>query len=131
MIGDRGARAWRGFTLIELMVVMAIISVLLTIALPKYLHSVAHSREAVLHEDLRIMRLAIDQFYADRGRYPASVDELVERRYLRSVPVDPVTESAQTWVAVKPPETVAADGLYDIRSGAPGSALDGSPYVAW
>ncbi len=121
----------RGFTLIELLVVLAIIGTLLTIALPKYLHSVAHSREAVLHQDLRVMRTAIDQFLSDNGRYPASLDELVDRRYLRSLPADPVTESAQTWVAVKPPDEVATTGVYDVRSGAPGLSMDGTPYDQW
>ena len=124
-------RRRRGFTLIELLVVLAIIGTLLTIALPKYLHSVAHSREAVLHQDLRVMRTAIDQFLSDNGRYPASLDELVDRRYLRSLPADPVTESAQTWVAVKPPDEVATTGVYDVRSGAPGLSMDGTPYDQW
>lgn len=127
----RAERRRRGFTLIELLVVLAIIGTLLTIALPKYLHSVAHSREAVLHQDLRVMRTAIDQFLSDNGRYPASLDELVDRRYLRSLPADPVTESAQTWVAVKPPDEVATTGVYDVRSGAPGLSMDGTPYDQW
>ncbi len=121
----------RGFTLIELLVVLAIIGTLLTIALPKYLHSVARSREAVLHQDLRVMRTAIDQFFSDSGRYPASLDELVERRYLRSLPDDPVTESARTWVTVAPPEDIGATGVYDIRSGARGESLEGTPYEQW
>ncbi len=127
----RAERRRRGFTLIELLVVLAIIGTLLTIALPKYLHSVAHSREAVLHQDLRVMRTAIDQFLSDNGRYPASLDELVDRRYLRSLPADPVTESAQTWVAVRPPDEVATTGVYDVRSGAPGLSMDGTPYDQW
>jgi general secretion pathway protein G len=127
----RPDRRRRGFTLIELLVVLAIIGTLLTIALPKYLHSVAHSREAVLHQDLRVMRTAIDQFLSDNGRYPASLDELVDRRYLRSLPADPVTESSQTWVAVKPPDEVATTGVYDVRSGAPGLSIDGTPYDQW
>jgi general secretion pathway protein G len=121
----------RGFTLIELLVVLAIIGTLLTIALPKYLHSVARSREAVLHQDLHVMRTAIDQFLADSGHYPASLDELVERRYLRSLPDDPVTESAKTWVVVAPPEELGATGVYDVRSGAAGESLEGTPYDHW
>lgn len=124
-------RSRRGFTLIELLVVLAIIGTLLTIALPKYLHSVARSREAVLHQDLRVMRTAIDQFLADSGHYPASLDELVDRRYLRSLPDDPETESSTTWVVVKPPTEVAATGVYDVRSGAPGNSIDGTPYGQW
>ena len=121
----------RGFTLIELLVVLAIIGTLLTIALPKYLHSVARSREAVLHQDLRVMRTAIDQFLADSGHYPASLDELVERRYLRSLPDDPVTESAKTWVVTPPPQELGATGVYDVRSGARGESLEGTPYDRW
>jgi general secretion pathway protein G len=120
-----------GFTLIELLVVLAIIGTLLTIALPKYLHSVERSREAVLHQDLRVMRTAIDQFLSDTGRYPASLDDLVEKRYLRSLPDDPVTQSSKTWVAVKPPDEIAMTGVYDVRSGAAGNSMDGSPYDRW
>jgi general secretion pathway protein G len=121
----------RGFTLIELLVVLAIIGTLLTIALPKYLHSVARSREAVLHQDLRVMRTAIDQFLSDSGRYPASLDELVERRYLRSLPDDPVTESAKTWIVTPPPQELGTTGVYDVRSGARGESLEGTPYDQW
>ena len=88
-----------GFTLIELLVVLAIIGTLITIALPKYLHSVERSREAVLHQDLRVMRTAIDQYLADTGRYPETLDDLVKNRYLRSLPEDPETGAATTWCA--------------------------------
>jgi general secretion pathway protein G len=121
----------RAFTLIELMVVMAIISVLLTLAMPRYFHSVDKSREAVLRHDLQTMRDAIDKFLGDRGRYPTSLDELAERRYLRSVPKDPVTDSAGTWIAVPPPEGEGLEGVYDVRSGAAGNSLDGTPYERW
>jgi general secretion pathway protein G len=121
----------RGFTLMELMVVMAIIASLLTLALPRYFHSVDRSREAVLRQDLSIMRDAIDKFYADRGRYPATLAELAEKRYLRSVPADPVTGSATSWVVVQPPDLDAAAGVYDIRSGAPGVSLDGERFESW
>lgn len=124
-------RVPRGFTLIELMVVMAIISVLLTLAMPRYFHSVDKSRESVLRHDLQVMRDAIDKFLADRGRYPSSLDELAERRYLRSVPTDPITESVSTWIAVPPPEGEGPNGIYDVRSGAPGNSLDGTPYERW
>jgi general secretion pathway protein G len=125
-----GMRA-RGFTLMELMVVMAIIASLMTLALPRYFNSVERSREAVLRQDLSVMRDAIDKFFADRGRYPATLEELAERRYLRRVPVDPVTESATTWVVVAPPDGETREGVYDVRSGAPGRSLDGEAYESW
>lgn len=120
-----------GFTLVELMVVMAIIASLLTLALPRYFKSVERSREAVLRQDLHIMRDAIDKYLADRGRYPATLDELADKRYLRRVPPDPITDSASTWVTVSPPEGELSDGVYDVRSGAPGTSLDGEPYDSW
>ncbi len=127
----RAPRSIGGFTLIELLVVLAIIGTLITIALPKYLHSVERSREAVLRQDLRVMRTAIDQFFADTGRYPVTLDDLVKNRYLRGLPEDPVTRSAATWVSVAPPESVAAAGVYDVRSGAEGNSLDGTAYAQW
>ncbi len=120
-----------GFTLIELMVVMAVIASLLTLALPRYFNSVERSREAVLKQDLHIMRDAIDKYLADRGRYPLTLEELAEKRYLRRVPPDPITDSTSTWVTVSPPEGEARDGVYDVRSGAPGAGLDGEPYESW
>lgn len=120
-----------GFTLMELMVVMAIIASLMTLALPRYFHSVERSREAVLRHDLAAMRDAIDKFLADRGRYPATLEELAEKRYLRKLPVDPVTDSAATWVVVPPPSTDGREGVYDVRSGAAGTSLDGEAYDSW
>ncbi|OYU00182.1 MAG: type II secretion system protein G [Burkholderiales bacterium PBB1] len=120
-----------GFTLIEMMVVMAIVATLLTLALPRYFHSVERSREAVLKHDLRTLRDAIDRHLADRGRYPQTLDELVERRYLRRVPPDPITDSVSTWITLPPPEGELRDGVYDVRSGAPGNSLDGEPYDSW
>lgn len=125
------APAARGFTLMELMVVMAIIASLMTLALPRYFHSVDRSREAVLRHDLAVMRDAIDKFFADRGRYPATLDELADKRYLRRVPVDPITDSATTWVVLPPPENEGREGVYDVRSGAPGASLDGESYESW
>lgn len=118
----------RGFTLIELMVVMAIVAMLTTLAWPRYLHSVDRSREAVLKHDLRTMREAIDRHLADRGRYPSSLEELAERRYLRRVPEDPITQSSTTWTVVPPPDATSGGGVYDVRSGAPGTSLEGEPY---
>jgi general secretion pathway protein G len=119
----------RGFTLIELMVVLAIIGGLLALAAPRYLHRVDLAKETVLRSDLATMRDAVDKFFGDTGRYPANLDELVARRYLRKIPPDPITESAETWVVVAPP---AADegAVYDVKSGAPGATSDGRPYSA-
>ena len=125
------ARPHAGFTLIELMVVMAIIAMLTTLALPRYFHSVERSREAVLRQDLVIMRDAIDKFLADRGRFPTSLSELAELRYLRKVPPDPITDSTTTWVMLSPPGAEFKEGVYDVRSGAPGKSLDGEPYENW
>lgn len=119
----------RGFTLIELLVVLAIIGGLLALAAPRYLHRVDLAKETVLRSDLATMRDALDKFFGDTGRYPANLDELVARRYLRKIPPDPITESADTWVVVAPP---AADqgAVYDVKSGAPGATSDGRPYSA-
>ena len=118
----------RAFTLIELLVVMAIIATLLTLAVPRYFSSVERSKEAVLREDLNSMRDAIAKFYADNGAYPDSLEQLVTKRYLRNVPVDPVTESAATWVPTSPPGASAGGGVYDIHSGAEGNSTAGVAY---
>ena len=120
----------RGFTLIELLVVMAVIGLLLSLAAPRYFGSVDLAREAALRQDLAVMRDAIDKHFADTGRYPASLDELATRRYLRRVPVDPITERADSWVLV-PPADAALGAVYDVGSGAPGTARDGSTYASW
>jgi len=119
--------AARGFTLIELLVVMVILSILLTVALPRYFGSVEKSKEAVLRDDLMLMRDSIDKYFADTGRYPDALADLVTKRYLRAVPVDPITESADSWVIVAPEDTTKG-AVYDIHSGAQGNALDGKPY---
>jgi len=123
-------KARRGFTLVELMVVMAIIALLLAIALPRYFNHLESSREIILKQDLAVMRDAIDKYHGDRGRYPDSLDELVSARYLRSLPVDPISERSDTWQIVPPPGD-AVGSLYDVRSGAPGEARDGSNYADW
>ena len=120
-----------GFTLIELLVVMAIIAVLLTLALPRYFHSVDRAKEAVLKENLTQMRDAIDKFYGDRGRYPETLEDLVEKKYLRRLPPDPITESVQSWVIVAPPDQTVKGAIYDVKSGAPGTGQDGTPYSGW
>jgi general secretion pathway protein G len=117
-----------GFTLIELLVVMSIVALLLTLAVPRYFHATDRAREAVLKENLAQMRGAIDKHYGDRGRYPERLEDLVERNYLRRIPADPITDSAQTWVQV-PPQNPDEGGVFDVRSGAPGSAMDGTPFA--
>ncbi len=119
-----------GFTLIELLVVMAIIATLLSIVAPRYFSAIDKAKEAVLRQDLKIMRDAIDQFYSDFGKYPLDLEELVDRRYLRSIPIDPLTESSETWIATPPPND-EEDGVYDVHSGFTGRALDGTYYEEW
>jgi general secretion pathway protein G len=123
-------RILRGFTLVELMVVMAIIALLLALALPRYFNHLDRSRETILKQDLATMRDAIDKYHGDRGRYPNSLDELVSARYLRALPVDPITERSDSWQIV-PPAEEEAGAVYDIKSGAPGTARDGSAYADW
>lgn len=118
-----------GFTLIELLVVMAIIAVLLSIAAPRYFNSLDRSRETALRQDLNVMRDAIDKFNSDTGQYPEDLAELVEKRYLRAIPIDPLTESAETWVAVPPPD--GGGGVYDVHSGSADQAKDETSYGAW
>jgi len=119
-----------GFTLIELMVVMAIVATLLTLALPRYFGSLDKSKEAVLKENLFQMREAISRYYADKGRYPESLDGLATEKYLRKVPLDPITESTATWLLVQP-EDPQKGGVVDVHSGAPGKARDGSEFSQW
>lgn len=119
-----------GFTLIELLVVMAVIALLLSLATPRYFGSVEKSREAVLRENLYLMRDALDKYYGDNGTYPDTLDALVSRRYLRNVPLDPITGERTTWVTVPPGDGVKG-GVFDVKSGAQGKARDGSEYKDW
>lgn len=119
----------RGFTLIELLAVLAIVGLLLALASPRYFRSVDHARETALAENLRITRTAIDQFHADSGRYPEGLEELVARRYLRSLPVDPIAGST-AWTVVAPPPGVPGR-VADLRSGARGTGRNGLPYTQW
>jgi general secretion pathway protein G len=120
----------RGFTLIELLVVLAVIATLLTLALPRYFGSVDKSKEAVLKENLFQMRDAISRYHADKGRYPESLEHLASDKYLRKVPIDPVTDSATTWMVVRS-EDPQKTGVYDVKSGATGKASDGTEYAQW
>ncbi|WP_233832798.1 type II secretion system protein [Paraburkholderia sp. ZP32-5] len=120
-------RKRNGFTLIELLIVLSIIALMLTLALPQYFHSIDASKEKVLAQNLTVTRDAIDKFYGDLGRYPDSLDELVDKHYLRALPFDPVTDSATTWQIV-PPDEQFPGKVYDLKSGAEGSTLDGRPF---
>lgn len=116
----------RGFTLVELLVVLAIIAVLLTIATPRYIQHVERARETALRSSLRVMRDAIDKFVGDQGRYPASLEDLVARSYLKSVPIDPITEKTDTWIPVTPAESLAAAAAAGLARGAPNGSSAGA-----
>jgi general secretion pathway protein G len=124
-----------GFTLIELMIVMSLIVILAGIGLAVHANSQTRAREAVLKENLFRMRDAIDQRYADRNAYPESLDALVTEKYLRAIPVDPFTNSADTWQPtmseVDPANPSAVPGVFDVKSGSDRMALDGTPYASW
>ena len=124
-----------GFTIIELMVVMSLIVVLATIGLAQYRTSVVRAKEAVLKEDLFRMRDAIDQYYADKNKYPPALEDLVTDGYLRQIPKDPITDSASTWQATPaepdPNNPVSDPGIFDVKSGSDATALDGTRYAEW
>lgn len=120
----------RGFTLIELLVALTIIALLLSIAVPRFFGSLGRAEESVLKENLHALRDAIDKHLADTGRYPATLDELVTKKYLRSVPSDPVTQSPSTWIVVAPADP-SQGSVYDVKSGAKGTGRDGKPYERW
>lgn len=120
----------RGFTLIELLVALAIVALLLSLVMPRYASSLTRADEAVLKEDLFLLRDAIDKHFADTGRYPAALEELATKKYLRSIPPDPLTQSASTWVVVAPADR-ALGAVYDVKSGATGVGRDGRPYGEW
>jgi len=123
-------RTPRGFTLIELLIVLGIVALLLTLAVPRFFPSVDKSKETILLENLRNTRIVIDQYRGDNGRYPDSLEQLVEKKYLREIPYDPITESRETWVVV-PPEEGEQGELYNLHSGAPGNDRNGRPYAEW
>ena len=125
----------RGFTLIELLVVLSLISILAAMGMVQYRNSVLKAQEATLKTDLFHMRDAIDQYYADKGNYPPSLDALVTANYIRKIPEDPLTRSIDSWQTVPaepdPSNPSAEPGIYDVKSGAPGTALDGTKYADW
>ncbi|WP_374668348.1 type II secretion system protein [Acinetobacter sp.] len=116
-----------GFTLIEVLIAMSIVALLLAIALPQYFGSIAKSKDVVLQENLRVARVVIDKYYGDKGKYPKTLDELVHERYLRSLPIDPITDSTNSWILIQ--NTDAENpGIVDIKSGAPGVNSNGISY---
>jgi general secretion pathway protein G len=129
------AAAASGFTLIELIIVTTLIVVLSTVAMVSYQNSVTRAREAVLKEDLFRMRDAIDQYYADKNKWPQTLQDLVTDGYVREIPKDPMTDSADTWQTVPaeadPANTSAEPGIFDVKSGSERMSLDGTPYTEW
>jgi general secretion pathway protein G len=119
----------QGFTLVELMVVLTVIALLLSIVVPDYVGRVKRAEEAVLQENLAVMRDALDKHYADAGRYPSSLDELVTKRYLRAIPRDPISQTTQ-WQVIAPTDPKRG-GVYDIHSAAKGTGSNGTPYERW
>jgi general secretion pathway protein G len=124
-----------GFTLVELLIVISLISILAAMGLVQYKNSVTSTKESVLRTDLFRMRDAIDQYYADKGKYPSALDSLVSEGYMRKIPEDPITKSSDSWTTVPaepdPNNPSAEPGVYDVKSGAQGTALDGSNYTDW
>ncbi len=123
-------RGLLGFTLIELLVALAVIALLLSIVTPRYFGSVSRTEDIVLKENLHLMRDALDKYYADAGRYPDALGDLVTKRYLRNIPDDPITQSSTTWI-VLPPADSQKGAVYDVKSGAKGVGRDGKAYGEW
>jgi general secretion pathway protein G len=120
----------RGFTLIELLIALTIVALLLSIVVPRYFGSLSRAEESVLKENLHALRDAIDKHWADTGRYPGSLDDLVTKKYLRSIPVDPITQASTSWLVVAPTDPKQG-AVYDVKSGAKGAGRDGKPYEQW
>ncbi len=124
----------KGYTLIELMIVVAIAGILVSLAIPNFQQSAMKAKETALKQNLFTMRTVLDQYYADRGDYPDSLDSLVEAQYLRSIPIDPFTKSSTTWAEILEEQEEGDDsptGIYDIKSGSDAVARDGTPYKEW
>jgi general secretion pathway protein G len=130
MTQPRHRSSAHGFTVIELLVVLAALALLLSVAAPRYLQHLDTAREVTLKEDLHQLRDAIDKFYSDQARYPASLEELVTKRYLRALPEDPITQRSDSWILVAPANPLPG-AVFDVRSGAKGQARNGSRYETW
>ena len=134
-MGCRASEGEAGFTLVELMIVMLIIGVLAAIAIPSYLSSLKSAREAVLKEDLHVMRQAIDSYTMDKEQAPQSLDDLVQSGYLKSIPQDPMTHSSETWQTVNEDAMMSVDqtqgGIADVHSGSAENGTNGQPYTDW
>ena len=124
------ARRRRGFTLIELLVVLAILAMMMLLAVPRYYSQLDASRETVLRENLRTVREMLDRFHGDKARYPESLKELVELRYLAGLPLDPMTESSATWIIETPPPGYKGE-VFNIRSGSTAVGKNGRAYAEW
>jgi general secretion pathway protein G len=120
----------KGFTLIEMLTVIAIIGILASIAVPSFQRSIVRAREASLRNTLFVMRDVIDQYYADHGHYPPSLEAVTQKKYIRTIPMDPITGSADTWILI-PAEEEGLTGIYDIHSGSYKISLNGVPYNEW
>lgn len=122
-------RSGKGFTLVELLLVLVLVALLASLAMPVATRSVDQAKESALKEDLHVLRKAIDDYYANTGHYPQNLSQLVEKRYIRRVPVDPLTGRAEGWVEIRTDDLEG--GISDIHSGAEGNASDGKPYRDW
>ena len=124
----------KGYTLLELMIVVGIVGILVTLAIPTFHQSAMKAKEAALKQNLFTMRSVLDQYYADRGDYPETLETLVEEKYLRGIPMDPFTKSSSTWTEIYEEQEEGDDspvGVYDVKSGSDGLALNGTPYKDW
>ncbi len=130
----KGKKRESGFTLIELLIVVALIGIIVTVAAVQYKHAIQKAKEAVLKEDLYILRDCIDQYYADKGMYPPDLNTLVDEKYIRMIPFDPITNSQDTWeveYSDYSDDPMNEQGIINIRSGAEGVGLDGIPFTEW
>lgn len=128
------AKKQKGFTLIEMLTVISIMGILMSIAMPSYQKYIIRGREASLKNTLFVLRDVIDQYYADNGQYPDTLEQLVEKRYIRSIPTDPFTGSSSTWILMPPPSDsgdTETSGIFDVHSGSNRVSLDGVPYNEW